>query len=1176
MQPLFLQTKLRNNQNLINKPGQRKFIIGGLVDSLKALWVLKLLWSNKSALKLLVANDIEQMTSLSHYITLFAPSIKVGCFPNLDILPYEDISASPTIVAKRILTLYNILHKKCDIVLTTLPALAGKIIPQSILPDMLLHVTVGHTVSRQVWLSKLKQLGYSNTEQIEMPGEFCFKGEKLDIFSANYDNPLRISFFGDEVEKISFFDLETQRSKTNQPIEGCYLVAVSEVPYAPTNLSHALDKLDEYRSQVNYQHYQEIINYLQIGHIFGYANKIMPLFFDATAALFDYLPADCVCFLIDEAKLKNTHNFLSEEIAREHLISKEQQQVTLPMQELFIEWSKISEALSKYITVDLITQVPAVEDYKDFFTIDNQFIINRTGHSHASFSSLKDLFNQVSIWHTQGVKIAFFMRLAVMVERLEGYLNDVDLPFEVIYQPSTALIEQILLAPAHRSIVIVVADLTKGYRLYDSDGHLKQVVISDFDLFGTNNAYKKRRKSLINSVSHIGDLKVGDYVTHIDYGIARYEGLTHFPYQQNTTDCVLLSYYGNDKVYVPVDDINLIQKYSSPESHHPSLHKLGDTRWEKQKSRVKKALEDIAQELLDVYAKRKSNPGISFIGNPSQMFDFARLFKYDETEDQKQAIEDVLADLASDKPMDRLICGDVGFGKTEVALRASFKVVSCGYQVAFIVPTTVLADQHFINFKQRFEPFNYQVACFSSFQTKAEIQKSLSGLKSGEISIAIGTHRLFSKDVVFNKLGLLVIDEEHRFGVKQKEQIRFKRTQVDTLALSATPIPRSLQMSLSGLRDISMINTPPIDRRKIKTRVLSFANDLIKEVIQRELRRSGQVYFVHNRVSTIEKIALFLKKLLPDVVIKVAHGQMPKHNLESVMKDFVKGDFPILLSSVIIESGLDIPNANTLIVNEADKLGLAQLYQLRGRVGRSSVQAYAYLLFDEHKVLSETATKRLKILQEHSDLGSGLKIAAYDLEIRGAGDFLGAQQSGNMALVGVDTYLSMLEEEMQKMKSHNAANDLQSVKLRSPAKVKLQTTYDAFLPEDYISSSSQRLSIYHDIADRKTEEDIWELASYLEDSFGPLPNQAKCLLDCARIKILAAKILAAVVEVNKDSLILVFNADFQPKTDDLFSFLQHNHGKIIPPFKIKFSFNNFGFEDKINLLKSFCTSVHLC
>ncbi|HEY4744381.1 MAG TPA: transcription-repair coupling factor, partial [Desulfuromonadaceae bacterium] len=714
------------------------------------------------------------------------------------------------------------------------------------------------------------------------------------------------------------------------------------------------------------------------------------------------------------------------------------------------------------------------------------------------------------------------------------------------------------------AITLLLGEISRGFRL----PHSRLALVAEEELFGKRvrrrGVSEVRKKQILASLA---ELKPGDHMVHVDHGIALYRGLQHISVAGIGGDFLLLEYAGGDKLYLPVDRLGLVQRYTGPEGSQPALDKLGGTGWEKSKGKARKAIEELAGELLEIYAQRQIQQGFAF-SPPDEMYrEFEAAFAWEETPDQLSAIQDVLADMQHSRPMDRLVCGDVGYGKTEVALRGAFKAALDGKQVGILVPTTILAQQHYETFHERLKEYPVTVEVLSRFRTPKEQRTILERLKKGEIDIIIGTHRLLQRDVVFKDLGMVIIDEEQRFGVKDKERLKAFRAVVDVMTLTATPIPRTLYLSMMGIRDLSIIDTPPVDRLAVKTFVARFSEEMIREAVMRELRRGGQVFFVHNRVQTIAKRAEQLAAIVPEARISVGHGQMGEHELERVMLDFMHGQTNLLLCTTIIESGLDIPNANTLIVDRADTFGLSQLYQLRGRVGRSSQRGYAYLLVPGESTLTTDARERLKILQDISELGAGFRIATHDMEIRGAGDVLGSRQSGTVTEIGFELYNQMLEETICRLRGEEMTERVEpEINLKVPA----------FIPEAYIGDTGQRLVIYKRLTQAESEEDVLDVQNEVTDRFGAYPLATAYLFEIMRLRVLLKRLLVRQIDYDGKNVIIAFHPRTPAPPDTIIAMMRDEPRKyqFTPDYKLTCAVAGSAFEDILGearkVLKRLC------
>jgi len=800
-------------------------------------------------------------------------------------------------------------------------------------------------------------------------------------------------------------------------------------------------------------------------------------------------------------------------------------QLFVPPGELFLAPDEVEAGINRGVRVDF----PSLE----VFDLDQRaqlFRVRAEGNGDLQVDlqgddgGLLELAGRLKRWQQQNCRILLVCHTRGQAERLADLLE----PYQISLNRDPG---RNFAWPAAGRIEVLLADLSAGFRLPDES----LVLVTEEELFGRRarrrSVSEARTKALLSSLA---ELKAGDFIVHVDHGIGLYHGLQHLDMNGMAGDFLDLEYAGGDKLYLPIDRIEKVQKYVGGEGHQPRLDKMGGSAWEKQKLKARAAVEELARDLLQIYARRELAEGFSY-SPPDRLFrEFEAAFPYEETPDQQAAIEDVLDDMLSDKPMDRLICGDVGYGKTEVAIRSAFKAALDGRQVAVLVPTTVLARQHYETFVERFKPFPVVVDMVSRFRTPAEQKASLEKTVLGQVDILIGTHRLLQRDVRFKNLGLIVIDEEQRFGVTHKEKLKKLRAEVDVLTLTATPIPRTLHLSMMGLRDLSVIETPPVDRLAIRTYVTRFDEELVREAILRELRRGGQVFFVHNRVQNIEAMADYLRTIVPEAKVAVGHGQMSEKALEQVMIEFIEGRSNVLVCSTIIESGLDIPRANTIIINRADCFGLAQLYQLRGRVGRSSQRAYAYLLIPGEGGLTKTARERLRVLQELTELGTGFRIANHDLELRGAGDLLGGRQAGQIAAIGFEMYTDLLQETIEELQGR-AHDD------RIDPEIRLGLS--AFLPEKYVPDPSQRLVLYKRMAAADEEQLLYEIADELRDRYGALPDPAELLLQLMRFRVLLKQLHIEAAEYDGRRLTCSFHPQTTVSPEGLLGLLQQDPAK---------------------------------
>jgi transcription-repair coupling factor (superfamily II helicase) len=1029
------------------------------------------------------------------------PEHKVHYFPALDVLPFEVIARSHETQQKRLEVIESLVNCEHNIIVTTFEALRKCMVAPEFFRSASLKLAIGQKVEIDGFLANLLAIGYQRVDMVEEKGQFSVRGGIIDIFPVTSANPVRVEFFGDEIDSLRFFSTENQRSveKTVQVT----LFAASEfsllrsahdnaLAQIEKESRHALEAMQKKGNREGYENLsaktRELLEKISEGQAFPGYEQYLPYYFPEKYFLLDYF--------------KNTPNVIIDEPGRQResfLLNEKEMQETykillekgkiLPGQiNNYLTWDEINSRLQriKKIFYSLLPKKPA--------GIDTINMLGMTAKTPGLFmGKTRFLVDELKEWRRQRFATIILVDSRERGERLGQGLWDLGVEASLVTGGFSVQAERTYITLGH---------LTTGLEFTN----WKIAILTEHELFYQP---KKRTPRKIfqegKKIAFLEDLKVGNYVVHINHGIGRYIGIEKLSVGEAQRDYLVIKYQGEDKLYVPTDQAGLLQKYFSQEGQSPKLSKLGGNEWNRIKTRVKAAVKDLAEELLALYAARKFLPGHAFAKDTPWQKEFEEAFPFEETPDQLKAIDEVKNDMELSQPMDRLLCGDVGYGKTEVAIRAAFKAVIDGKQAAVLVPTTVLAQQHYNTFRERCEGFAVKVGVLSRFRTAKEQKAVLHDLELGKIDVVIGTHRLLSGDVKFKDLGLLVVDEEQRFGVVHKEKIKKLRKEVDVLTLTATPIPRTLHMSLVGARDMSIIETPPEDRYPVQTFVVEYSPQLVREAIKRELGRGGQVYYVHNRVEQIEKVAAFIQELVPEASIGIGHGRMTEEQLERVMMDFMEGSLDVLVCTTIIESGLDISNVNTLIVDDADRLGLAQLYQLRGRVGRSNRVAYAYLTYNKDKLLSEVAEKRLNAIREFTELGSGFKIALRDLEIRGAGDILGAEQHGHVAAVGFDLYCRMLEDAVREAKGEEQLKE---------KTITIDLQVKAFIPQEYIHDNGIKIDFYQRVYAVREMNDIKLLSEELEDRFGEMPPALSNLLEIAAIKIMAqqAKILSIVQE----------------------------------------------------------------
>ena len=1102
-----------------------------------------------SSMVVIITESYEKAEQLQEDLEWFLGQEGIRLFPQWDTLPYDNFSPHGELVGRRLSTLEALLSEEVRCLITTPQALMQKLMPRAEFMKARRLLEVGDLVSMESLLRDLPELGYVQVDRVEETGEFSTHGEMIDLFLAEFEKPLRLGWRKDRLYTIQHFQIDTQLTDTAE-LESVNILPVREVLYSERHRQFARQQLTKYRDQVAESLRQHMRKRLQDAEFFPGMESLIPLFYEGLDTLLDYLPKDAYIVLDEASKTAERAKHFYDEVFMEYEMSVQQGNLTVPPDKMYLDHRQFEAEMDRRVRLQCFQQRKSEDDESFvgpstlFNTIDNRGL--RQGFEKAgAVSAVGHVINLLQEWRSQGSPIFLTAKTQTAADHFRQLLGD--LGIEAIVPdgelnsttfPWLQWMESNNEQVNHRgALPIFVGTLSGGFRWIDESGQPTFALLTEEEIFGEKNRRRRLNRAQIQAVGNsLEDLNEGDHVVHLDYGIGRYMGLTKIPVGTSDSDFMVLEYARNEKVYVPVQKFHLVQKYVNADGQSPKLNKLGDKAWTKTRSKVAKAVEDIAEELTEIYAARKARKGFSFPKDDSEMQEFELSFPYEETPDQNEVIGHVKSDMESEMPMDRLICGDVGFGKTEVAMRAAFKAVSAGKQVAILVPTTILAQQHHVSFSKRFESSAARVEVISRFRSLGEQKEVLRGLREGTIDILIGTHRLLSKDVEFKDLGLLVVDEEQRFGVKHKERIKQFRAEVDVLTMSATPIPRTLHMSLTGIRDLSIINSAPADRMAVRTRLLKSNDYIIQEAVSREIRRGGQVYVVHNRVESIFQYGNYLKDILPNVRIGVGHGQMGESQLERLMLDFMDGQYDVLVATTIIESGLDIPRANTIIINNADQFGLSQLYQLRGRVGRSNVQAYAYLLVPQEKILSNVAQERLKVLQELNDLGAGFKVASRDLELRGAGNLLGSEQSGHIASVGLELYTQMIDRAVRR---------IEQAALVSLEEMKVQIGFlEEKIPESYIKSTSQRLALYKHLSSIQEIDQLWELRAGIENRFGAIPESVINLFKEAQVRCWGQRFGVPAIEYKQNKLRLQLLPTTKMKHDALVEWLSEPNSPL--------------------------------
>ncbi len=1003
---------------------------------------------------------------------------RVHVLPGWEVAPFEEVSPPSETVAGRLEALYRLCRGEAPVVMATAEAVLQRVVPRESLEGSFLRLAVGDEIDRDAVVTRLVSWGYRRLSLVEDRGELSARGGIIDVFPPTHSAPVRIELEGDRIERIDAFDPVTQRSVGAE----CevLLLPVSELALGRVARDEVCRAVEQRCREIEVARRERIalIGALESGLIVPGIEFTLPYWFSALGTVEEYLPADAVLWVIDPGEFGRALEEVEELARRAARAREELHKFHPPPQALYRAAAGWRRAMERFDRVEigalaLQGEREAVLEVRCAGTPELR--LEKAGPQHEV--TFEPVAARLQRWCAEGERVFVVTSREEQARRFLHLLAAHGVDADVARDPVAVALRGTAGRPR-----LLLGHLSAGFRLPDE----RLVFVTEADVFGeVRRRPRGRRVALGALLESLSELHRDDYVVHVDHGVGLYRGLKHLRVAGTEGDYLHLEYAGGDRLYVPVDRINLVQKYVGTDSSAPPLDRLGSSRWERVKKRTRASVFAMAKELLEIYAARQVLDRRPYSPPDGYFQQFAAAFPFEETPDQLKAIEDTLADLARPKPMDRLICGDVGYGKTEVAMRAAFLAVMDGRQVAVLVPTTVLAQQHLETFANRFDGYPVRVEMLSRFLSPKETRAVLAGLRDGTVDIVIGTHRLLQDDVEFRRLGLLIVDEEHRFGVRDKERIKKMRKLVDVLTLTATPIPRTLQMSLLGIRDLSVIETPPVDRQAVRTYVTRYDEGLIREAILRELARGGQVFFVHNRVETIDAAAERVRKLVPEATVAVAHGKMPAGKLEKVMLDFMRRRANVLVCSAIVESGLDIPNANTMIVDRADQFGLAQLYQLRGRVGRSHQRAYAYLMIPGEHLVTRDAQKRLQVLQELDELGSGFRLAARDLEIRGAGNLLGKQQSGHIAAVGFELYEQMLAE---------AVRELRGEELEPEVEPELQLGIPAFLPESYVPDERQRLLLYRRLAAVRSDGELAEIAAEMRDRFGPPPPQAERLV----------------------------------------------------------------------------------
>jgi transcription-repair coupling factor (superfamily II helicase) len=1094
--------------------GARLLRLSGLTLTARAVY-LTLLHHATGRAQLIVVDGNKQAEALFPLIRTFAELIDPGntplLLPALDVLPGQSMSPHAEILANRATTLCRLAERKAGITVTPVSSALWRTEEPAYYRQLIQVLKVREEAPLDDLAAHLESVGYERRDPVEMVGEYSIRGGILDVFPPEQDQPVRIEFFGDEIESIRRFDAESQRSihKLNE----CVLQPLTEFQKSRPLLAELADRLSE-RGLRGHD--------LPVrGEPFPGWELLMPAVRPSKSCLLDFFENPLV--VIDEPE----STAAAAERLRMRLNEPPAVDVVQP-ESIILEWPQFRELAEKCGVLD-IRQLEIGVPEKDSFYFPTRPAMAFHGNLQVAIREAKTLLES-------GTRLAFFAPTAGEIERLADVFSEYSLPWQI--DLGGERVPEYLRERAqslNSGIALIRGEVARGTVFHEA----RLAIFGSEDLFESPETVAKPGKSHLGTFSADQfDLKPGDYVVHVQHGVGQFLGVREIAQGEAKGDYLLIEYAGGNKLYVPLTRMDLVQRFRGEGEAKPVLDKMGGATWNKTKTRIKSKMRDMAEQLLQLYAARKLAPGFSFSADSNWQREFEDAFEFSETRDQKTAISDIKRDMETPQPMDRLLCGDVGYGKTEVVMRAAFKAMGDGKQVAVLAPTTVLCFQHFQTFSKRFQPFPVRIEMLSRFRTAKEIKAVLADLASGKVDLVIGTHRLLSKDVEWKDLGLVIIDEEQRFGVKHKERLKEICRAVDTIAMSATPIPRTLHMSLLGLRDMSVIETPPKDRLAIHTVVAPLAPEVIKSSIELELARGGQVYFVHNRIDSIWHRAASIQEMLPEIRIGVGHGQMPEAELEKVMLQFMRHEFDVFVSTTIVENGLDIPLANTIMIENAERYGLSELYQLRGRVGRSNRRAYCYLFVEPDTELTEVARKRLAALKEFSDLGAGFKIAALDLELRGAGNLLGGEQHGHINAVGFDMYVRMLEDTVRELRGEEIAPEVHSA---------LNLGLDLRIPPSYISDENQRLRAYKRIAQAVDPVEREKLEQELADRYGPVPEEIRQLLQYSGIKTAAEKIGIEAIDRRHTVLNVKFHDETRVDAEKLMTLVGRTQGAQFTP-----------------------------
>lgn len=1116
----------------------------GLLGSVSTLECLR--WARKQPQTTLIVCPSDSLAAEVFQDSIFfhkflGMSAKLLFYParETDFVPSQYLLEN--ILDQRLSTLYHCHEKAPLIIVTSFRALAQKTISKEVFLKHTHGILLHDELNREKLLQHFSNAGYERESSCRSQGTYSVRGDIIDFFSPNHPHPIRLEFFGDQVERISYFHAETQTSIAESNLEYVDWIPSNEILLSSIDRQHVLKKIKHVADEANLPPYVRapVEEALREGIFTPVMEHLLPLFLEKEESLIHHLPADANWVLFDPLSLKTEIQNIEFEFQK----TSKNDKLQSPLKDFLLPLETIESTIRKKTKL-YVSEV----DFRSQETIEHQDFTGIELHQELQ----SDL-----IQHKKTERP--FLPLS---QKIEGLTEKTQTIHIVVSNDQNAQRIKKILQPYLPMFTFQKTDVLQEkngnpFQVWILEGDLHHgfsskshgiAILTEAEIFGEQKFKQAESITQENILESLNQLQVGDPVVHIDHGVGVYQGLQRMKINNIEHDFLIIQYLDQDKLFLPVYRLNRIHKYISADGKKPKIDRLGSQSWEQAKKKAQKVIEEMAQELIELYAKRKIAKGYSYAKPDESYTSFETEFPFEETRDQLKSIEEIFSDLESEKPMDRLVCGDVGFGKTEVALRAAYRVATEGKQVAVLVPTTILCQQHYQTFKKRFANFPVEIDFLSRFKAKKDADGTVQRIKAGHTDIVIGTHRMLSKDVEFSNLGLLILDEEHRFGVKHKEHIKKFRNKIDVLTLTATPIPRTLQLSMTGIRDLSVINTPPLERKAVHTILCNFDDDAIRNAVMKEISRNGQIFFLHNRVESIYTMKTYLGKILPRVRIQVAHGQMNQQELEKNMLGFLNHDFDMLLCTTIIESGLDIPNANTLIVNRADTFGLSQLYQIRGRVGRSHKEAYAYFMVPDRDRMSRDAIKRLKVLKQFTDLGSGLKISLHDMEIRGAGNLLGSKQSGQISSVGFELYSQLLERQIRKLKGEKIKEDIEP---------EIQVNIAAFIPDDYIDEQTERLRFYKRFSACKDEAELLVIKNELLDRFGPLPSTVDNLLEVVELKMVARECGVTSLKISGFSPVIEFSDQAPINVDRLLAMAKKDKSvRLTPDHKLMLHFDS--------------------